>query len=194
MSFVIAAAYLLGSIPFAFLLARRWAAVDLRLVGSGNLGAANVVRISGVRAGVIVALADAAKGAASVLLAARLEGGTLAPALAGFAAIVGHVYPVWLRFRGGKGVATACGVFAVLTPAALVPAVGVFVAGAWSTRYISVGSVLASLALPLIAYALGSPESVVAAASAAAALIVFRHRSNLLRVKLGTERRIGVRT
>ena len=193
MSLVIATAYLLGSIPFAFLLARRWTAVDLRLVGSGNLGAANVVRTSGMRAGVIVALADVTKGAASVLLAARLEGGTLAPALAGCAAIVGHIYPVWLRFRGGKGVATACGVFAVLTPAALVPALGVFVAGAWVTRYISVGSVLASLTLAPLAYAFGSPAPVVAAATGASALIVFRHRSNLARVRLGTERRIGVR-
>src|SRR3954468_15398191 len=114
---VVAAAYLIGSIPFALILSRRWGA-DLRRVGSGNLGAANVMRASGVTAGVLVALLDMAKGAASVWLAARLSPGPALPAAAGVAAIVGHIYPVWLRFRGGKGVATACGVFSVLTPLA----------------------------------------------------------------------------
>ena len=136
-----------------------------------------------------VAILDVAKGAASVVLAERL-GGTGASAAAGVAAIVGHVYPVWLHFRGGKGVATACGVFSVLTPLAMAPVVGLFIATVWVTRYISLGSVLASIALPPIAYAMGSPAPVVAAASAACILIVFRHRSNLMRLKAGTERRI----
>ncbi len=108
---IIIVAYLIGSIPFALLLARRWGAADLRRVGSGNLGAANVMRASGVTAGVLVAALDMAKGAASVWLAARVSAGAALPAAAGLAAIVGHIYPVWLRFRGGKGVATACGVF-----------------------------------------------------------------------------------
>src|ERR1700730_13492137 len=94
------AAYLVGSIPFALILARRWGAADLRLVGSGNLGAANVMRASGVTAGGLVAVLDMAKGAASVWLAARLSPGPALPAAAGVAAIVGHIYPVWLRFRG----------------------------------------------------------------------------------------------
>ena len=112
----IVVAYLIGSVPFALLLARRWGAAICADVGSGNLGAANVFRVSGPTAGVLVALLDIAKGAASVLLAQRLTAAGAAPAAAGLAAIVGHVYPVWLRFRGGKGVATACGVFCVLTP------------------------------------------------------------------------------
>ena len=186
-------AYLLGSVPFALLIARRWGAPDLRHVGSGNLGATNVLRASGVTAGVLVALLDIAKGAASVVLAERLNGSSAASAVAGLAAIVGHVYPVWLRFRGGKGVATACGVFAALAPMAVPPAVLVFLISAWLTKYMSVGSVLASAALPPIAYALGSPSPIVAVAAAAATLIVFRHRSNLARVRHGTERRIGVR-
>ncbi len=186
-------AYLIGSVPFALLVAKGWGAPDLRRVGSGNLGAANVLRASGVKAGVLVAVLDMSKGAASVLLASRLDGAGTAPAVAGLAAIVGHIYPVWLRFRGGKGVATACGVFATLAPLAIPPALGVFVLGAWLTKYISVGSVLASAALPPIAYAMGTPLPIVVAAAAAAALIVFRHRSNLARVWLGTERRIGVR-
>jgi glycerol-3-phosphate acyltransferase PlsY len=193
MAIAIIAAYLIGSIPFALILARRWGASDLRLIGSGNLGAANVMRASGVTAGVIVALLDMAKGAASVWLAARLSAGPALPAAAGVAAIVGHIYPVWLRFRGGKGVATACGVFSVLTPLALPPALAIFAAVVWLTKYISLGSVLASLALPPLAYALGSPAPAVLAALAASIIIVFRHRSNVVRLRTGTERRIGVR-
>ncbi len=193
MSLIVVSAYLIGSVPFALILARRWGA-DLRQVGSGNLGAANVLRSSGVKAGVLVALLDMSKGAVSVALAQRLsQGAADATAAAGVAAIIGHIYPVWLGFRGGKGVAAACGVFAMLTPVAVVPALATFTAGIWVTRYISVGSVLASIVLPPVAYALGSPLSAVIAASVASVLIVFRHRSNILRVRQGTERRIGLR-
>jgi glycerol-3-phosphate acyltransferase PlsY len=185
-------AYAIGSIPFALLLTRTWGA-DLRRVGSGNLGASNVLRASGVTAGVLVALLDISKGAFSVMLARQLTDNPSAPAVAGFAAIVGHVYPAWLRFRGGKGVATACGVFSILTPVALGPALVVFVSAVWATKYISLGSVLATVALPPIAYATGSGPAVVLVACAAATLIVFRHRSNLTRVREGTERRIGAR-
>jgi acyl phosphate:glycerol-3-phosphate acyltransferase len=187
---VVLAAYLLGSIPFALILARRWGS-DLRAVGSGNLGATNVMRASGVRAGVLVAILDMTKGAASVWLAARISDGAPLPAAAGLAAIIGHIYPVWLRFRGGKGVATACGVFSLLTPLAVPPALAIFAAAVWLTKYISLGSVLASIALPPIAYALGSPAPAVIAAVAASAFIVFRHRSNLVRLFTGTERRVG---
>src|SRR4029077_6860005 len=114
-------------------------------------------------------------------------------AVAGVAAIVGHIYPVWLRFRGGKGVAAAGGVFSVLTPLALPPAAPGLAAAVWLTKYISLGSVLASLALPPLAYALGSPAPAVIAALGAAVIIVFRHRSNVVRLRTGTERRIGAR-
>lgn len=190
---IIIVAYLIGSIPFALLLARRFGEADLRRVGSGNLGAANVMRASGVTAGLLVAALDMTKGAASVWLAARGSAGAALPAAAGLAAIIGHIYPVWLRFRGGKGVATACGVFAVLTPLALPPALAVFVAVVWMTKYISLGSVVATIALPPLAYALGSPAPSVLAAFAAAIVIVFRHRSNVWRLRTGTERRLGVR-
>jgi len=190
---IIIVAYLIGSIPFALLLARRFGEADLRRVGSGNLGAANVMRASGVAAGLLVAALDMTKGAASVWLAARGSAGAALPAAAGLAAIIGHIYPVWLRFRGGKGVATACGVFAVLTPLALPPALAVFVAVVWMTQYISHGSVVATIALPPLAYALGSPAPSVLAAFAAAIVIVFRHRSNVWRLRTGTEPRLGVR-
>jgi len=193
MAAVILTGYLLGSIPFALIMARRWSATDLRHSGSGNLGAANVLRTSGVRAGVLVALLDMLKGAVSVILAERLSPSAAAPAVAGFAAIVGHIYPVWLRFRGGKGVATACGVFSILTPLAVPPALAVFIAAVWITKYISLGSVLASIVLPPLAYVAGGQVPAVAAAVAAASIIVFRHRSNVARLRAGTERRLGVR-
>jgi acyl phosphate:glycerol-3-phosphate acyltransferase len=187
MAFVIFAAYGIGSIPFALLLARRWGTADLRRVGSGNLGAANVMRSSGITAGLL----DIAKGAGSVMLAARLSSDATAPVAAGLAAIAGHVYPVWLRWRGGKGVATACGVFSVLAPLAIPPALAIFLVTASLTKYISLASVAATIALPPLAYATGSPLAAVVAASAAAALIVFRHRSNLARLRTGTEHRLN---
>lgn len=186
-------AYLIGSVPFALVVARSWGVADLRRVGSGNLGAANVLRASGVMAAATVLLLDIGKGAVSVALAQRFAGGGSAPAAAGVAAIVGHIYPVWLGFRGGKGVATACGVFSVLAPMAVLPSLVIFAAAVWISRYVSVGSALAAVALPPIAYATGSPAPVVAAALAAAALIVLRHRSNLARVRAGAEPRLGVR-
>jgi len=185
-------AYAIGSIPFALLIAHL-AGADLRRVGSGNLGATNVMRASGLRTGIVVALLDMAKGAASVAIAQKLTPEPAGPALAGFAAIVGHIYPIWVRFRGGKGVATACGVFSMLTPGAIGPAVAIFTTTVWLTRYVSAGSLLATLSLPPIAYVLGSTLSAVAVAATSAALIVFRHRSNIRRLQAGTEPRLGER-
>jgi glycerol-3-phosphate acyltransferase PlsY len=189
----ILAAYCIGSVPFALLLARCWGETDLRRIGSGNIGAANVMRSSGVTAGVLVALLDIAKGAASVVVASQFSDNPAVPAAAGFAAVVGHVYPVWLRCRGGKGVAAACGAFSVLAPAALPPAAMLFVVTVWATKYVSLGSIVASIALPPLAYSLGSAPPVVIAAVATTTLIVFRHRSNLARLLARTERRLGVR-
>ena len=189
----IAVGYLLGSVPFAFVFARRLRGIDIRLAGSGNVGAANVLRTSGVRAALAVMALDACKGAGSVLLVQRWAAGDAAPAAAGLAAIVGHIYPLWLRFRGGKGVATAAGVFSVLAPLAMLPVIGVFIGTVWATRFVSLGSIVATVALGPIAYAFDAPPWVVAAAACAAGVIVFRHRANLLRVWSGTERRIGHR-
>ena len=153
---VVSIGYLAGSIPFAFLAGRYFRGVDIRRIGSGNVGAANVLRSTGALTAVVVMLLDAAKGAGAVLFAQRLASGDAAPAAAGIAAVVGHVYPLWLRFRGGKGVATAAGAFAVLTPLALAPAAAIFVATVWATRFISLGSIVATLALGPIALALGA--------------------------------------
>ena len=184
--------YFAGSIPFAFLVARR-RGIDLRRSGSGNVGATNVLRTSGVPLAVTAMMLDAMKGAVAVLIAQRLTEGPATPVAAGLAAIVGHVYPVWLQFRGGKGVATAAGVFAVLTPLALAIAAVAFVLAAFVTRYISVGSVTAALTLAAAAVIDDPPNAVGAGAIVAALVIVHRHRANLARLVAGTEPRIGQR-
>jgi glycerol-3-phosphate acyltransferase PlsY len=188
----VAVGYLVGSIPFAFLLARR-RGVDLRHVGSGNVGAANVLRTSGVGAGVGAMLLDSVKGALAVLAAERLAVGPATPVAAGLASIIGHIYPVWLRFHGGKGVATAAGVFGVLTPTGLGAASVVFLAAVWITRYISVGSIAGAVTVAVVAAAGEAPGVVTLGAALAALVIIHRHRANLARVLAGTERRVGQR-
>ena len=185
--------YGLGSIPFALILARRFRGIDLRRSGSGNVGAANAFRTTGILLGVGALALDLGKGAATVLLVERLSAGTGAtmPTAAGLAAVTGHVYPVWLRFQGGKGVATACGVFAVLSPLATLCAGALFLVVTWWTRYVSIGSVVGTIALGPIAYGTDAPIEVVGGAACAAALVLTRHRANLLRVWAGAERRIG---
>jgi glycerol-3-phosphate acyltransferase PlsY len=184
--------YAVGSVPFAFLLARR-AGVDVRVAGSGNVGAANVLRTSGTSLGVTVLALDVSKGAATVLAAYAAAGTVSAMAAAGAAAVVGHIYPVWLRFHGGKGVAVAAGVFAILTPLATVAATAVFFSTVWLTRVISLGSLAATVTLPSVALAFGAPTSVLVAAVGVASLILFRHRANIRRIVSGTERRMGAR-
>lgn len=187
---VVLIGYLAGSVPFAFLLARR-AGVDVRIVGSGNVGAANVLRSTGTGRAMTVMALDVAKGAAAVACAHLANGGGTLAALTGAAAVVGHIYPVWLWFRGGKGVAVAAGAFAVLTPWATAVAALVFLVIVSATRYVSLGSIAATVTLPPVAWLFGAPLAVVAAAAGSAALILFRHRANLRRLYAGTERRLG---
>jgi glycerol-3-phosphate acyltransferase PlsY len=184
--------YLAGSVPFAYLLARR-VGIDVRTAGSGNVGAANVLRTTGAWRGVIVMALDVAKGALAVVLAQIAPGGASLAAMSGAAAVVGHIYPVWLRFHGGKGVAVAAGAFVVLAPLATAVAAALFLVIVWMTRYISLGSIAATVALPPAAWLFGSSRAVVGAAAATAALILFRHRANLRRLHAGTERRMGAR-
>lgn len=182
--------YLAGSVPFALLLARR-VGIDVRTAGSGNVGAANVLRTTGPWRGLSVMALDVTKGALAVVLA-QVTAGAAVAVMAGGAAIVGHIYPVWLRFVGGKGVACAAGVFLALAPAATAVAAAVFLLTAWMTRYVSLASTTATLSLPPAALLLGAPVPVVCAAAGTAALILFRHRANFRRLLAGTERRMGV--
>ena len=184
--------YLVGSVPFAFLLARR-RGIDLRRAGSGNVGAANVFRTSGAADAVTAFCLDAMKGALAVLIAQRVTTEPTAPVAAGFAAVIAHIHPIWLGFRGGKGVATAAGAFALLSPGAVVIAAAVFVAAVWMTRFVSVGSIAAAVTLAAATAAGDWPVSVVVGAGGTALIILYRHRGNLARVIAGTERRIGQR-
>lgn len=189
---VAAVAYLIGSIPFSFLVARAFGVHDVRRVGSGNVGATNVLRNAGKAAGALALLLDLGKGAAASALAGKLApGDDVLPAAAAVAAVVGHMFPVWLRFEGGKGVATGLGAFAPLAPRAALAALLAFAVVAAGTRYVSLGSVAGGAALAALAFALRGPDPVAIAAAFTFALVVFRHRSNLRRILGGTERRMG---
>jgi glycerol-3-phosphate acyltransferase PlsY len=183
--------YGLGSLPLGYLVASRMKGIDLRRVGSGNVGAANVYRTAGLAVAVLVVFVDVAKGASSVLFTARFAPGAAEPVAAGVAAILGHMYPVWLRFHGGKGVATACGVFWMLAPLATAISATLFVLTVWIWRYVSLGSIAATVALPTLAWFTDKSAPVVAGAAVAAVLIILRHRPNLERLQQGTERRLG---
>jgi glycerol-3-phosphate acyltransferase PlsY len=195
---LVGAAYAIGAAPLSWLVARR-RGVDLREAGSGNVGATNVWRTTGASAGLLALALDVAKGSAAVLLAQALSAGAAGStssalaAAAGVAAVVGHMHPVWLGFRGGKGVATGAGMFLVLAPGALAVAACVFVLTVAVTRYVSLGSTLAAVALVCAAAAGGASTTVVAGAAIVAMLVLARHRGNLTRLAAGTEPRIGVR-
>jgi acyl phosphate:glycerol-3-phosphate acyltransferase len=179
--------YAIGSVPIGFLVAQRTRGVDLRRAGSGNVGAANVYRTTSLGIAMAVMAADMAKGAAAVLIA----GGGVAGVVAGVAAVVGHVYPVWLGFHGGKGVATACGAFGVLSPWPAAIALAAFGMTVARTRFVSLGSVVATTLLPVAEWVTPGPRAVDIAATAVALLILFRHRGNIARLRSGTERALS---
>ena len=188
----IIAAYLLGSIPFSFVVARAFGVEDVRRVGSGNVGATNVLRSAGKVAGALALLLDAAKGAAASGLALWLVPEPAAvSAVAAVAAVLGHMYPVWLRFQGGKGVATGLGAFAPLALPAALGATVLFLVTLAGTRYVSLASMVAAVSLAALAWVLGAAPWVAGAATFTAALVVVRHRSNLRRLWTGSERRAG---
>ena len=189
---LVVVAYLLGSISFAVLLVRAKTGRDIRAEGSGNAGATNVLRSHGKRLALLVALLDVAKGIAAVLLMRLVTFDPRWAAAAGFAAILGHVFPVFYGFRGGKGVATAVGAFLALSPLALLATLVVFLVIVAATRYVSLGSVVAFALLPPIAGLLfHAPRAVVTAAGLTAVLILGKHLPNLKRLARGEERKLG---
>jgi acyl phosphate:glycerol-3-phosphate acyltransferase len=191
---LVGVAYLLGSISFAVLLVRLSTGKDIRTEGSGNAGATNVMRAHGKSLGLVVAALDIAKGAAAVLLVRAVTADSRYAAAAAFAAILGHVFPIFYGFRGGKGVATAVGAFLVLTPWATLVCVGIFVVIVAWTRYVSLGSVVAMALLPPVAGVLfHATRPIVMAAAGAAFLIVWKHRENLRRLARGEERKLGAK-
>ena len=194
----LAGSYLVGSIPTAYLVVRWLARVDVRTIGSGNVGATNVTRAAGLGPGVAVFLIDLGKGLAAVLVVARwlMAPEALTPAVrlgCGLAAVLGHVFPVFLRFQGGKGVATTIGVVLGTMPPVAGLCLAVWGAGFALSRYVSVGSLAAAVALPVAQLLLRYPLSEVLLGTALAALIIVRHRANIGRLVQGTEHRIGRR-
>ena len=186
-------AYLLGSLPFGLILAKLFGGRDVRKAGSGNIGATNVLRVVGPLAGILTLLLDAAKGWSAVSLAGRVtHEQTTDMVLAGFLAMIGHCFPVWLGFRGGKGVATAAGVFLALCPSAFLAALVLFIVVVSFWRYVSLASLAAAAALPLLVYLLWAPrfappESVTLGSLAIAALVIVQHRGNINRLARGEE-------
>lgn len=196
---VLAVSYLLGSIPFGILMAKLFGGGDVRKSGSGNIGATNVARVVGPVAGILTLLFDAAKGWLAVWLAGRsFHGVASVMVLAGLFAMMGHCFPVWLRFRGGKGVATAAGVFAALCPVAMLGGVILFllVVGFWG--YVSLASIAAAAGIPLLVYLLWAPRfapptSVTVGSLAIAVLVIFQHRANIGRLAKGEEPQFSLR-
>ena len=191
---LVVAGYLLGSLSFAFLLVRWKTGRDIRTEGSGNAGATNVLRSHGKALGITVGLLDVLKGSVAVLLVRLVTADPRYAAAAGFASVLGHVFPLYSGFRGGKGVATAVGAFLALAPWATLVCIAVFVLIVTITRYVSLGSVVSMVLLPPVAGLLfHASRPVVIAAAATAVLIVFKHVGNLKRLARGEERRLGRR-
>ncbi len=185
-------AYVIGSIPFGLLVGRFWAGIDVRQYGSGNIGTSNVMRTLGTVPAVLVLALDAAKGMIPVLIAREWWGPSVG-LLVGLAAIVGHNWPIFLRFRGGRGIATSLGVLL-----GLVPGIAFTLAVIWAlvvviTRYISVGSLVVSVLLPFVLVYTGQPLPVVVGGFAMAVFSVYRHWPNIQRLRRGTEYRVGER-
>lgn len=197
---IAALSYLLGSIPFGYLLVRIFRGEDVRQSGSRNIGATNVSRKSPVL-GVLTLLLDALKGTTAVVLTFRLVNGPSPKALqmmslAAFFVVVGHVFPVWLKFRGGKGVATGLGAFIVLAPKAVLVAAGIFIVVVMIFRYISLGSILAVASFPLLVHVFdysGNSPVALAVMSVTSLLIIARHHENIGRLLAGSENRLGAK-
>jgi acyl phosphate:glycerol-3-phosphate acyltransferase len=193
-----AVGYLLGSIPFGFLMVRIFKGEDVRASGSGNIGATNVARTSPAL-GIATLLLDAAKGLAAVLAARMLFAGPhqrLLMTTAAFFAVLGHLFPVWLKFRGGKGVATSLGAFILLTPKSILCMVGLFLIIAIAFRYVSLGSVAVAAAFPMLAWTLheyaDSRQLILIAL--VSALVIWKHRQNIGRLAAGTESKFGAKS
>lgn len=195
-------AYLLGSVPFGFLIVKLKSGSDIRQTGSGGTGATNVTRKAGKSAGIITLILDALKGTAAVLVARWLtgeQGTSWVVTGAAVLAVAGHCFPIWLKFKAGKGVATGLGVFLAIVPWAVLAAFVVFALIFWRTRFVSLGSVTAAAVVPLwtwIQHAMISPVAdfipIMAALCTASAIIIAKHHENIQRLLAGNENKFGV--
>jgi glycerol-3-phosphate acyltransferase PlsY len=191
--------YLLGSIPFGYL-AGRLIGIDIRQAGSGNVGATNVVRVLGKRYGYPVFALDVLKGFGAVKISMLIAAGWLSEwnspeifgILAGVSSVLGHLYPPWLKFKGGKGVATSAGALLALTPIATLVGVGIWIVVFWLTRYVSLASITAAVVLPIVILVVSEDQNkkpLIYSSACVATIVVWRHRSNLSRLIRGTESR-----
>ena len=190
---LICAAYLIGAIPTGLLLTRLLGGEDIRKAGSGNIGATNVYRVAGRKLGLITLLGDCLKGVIPVVVAQQLfhiSGGSLA--LVAMAAFIGHCFPVYLGFKGGKGVATALGIFLVLSPLSILGALIVFILILWKWRYISLASISAAAIIPFLVLAVSQSFSLFGATLVIALLVIWRHRANIERLRSGTENKFNL--
>lgn len=182
--------YLMGSVPVGFILGSR-SGIDVRAVGSGNVGATNVARVVGKRQGILTLIADTAKGFLPVILAMQFGASLAATVLVGAAAFLGHLYPIFLKFKGGKGVATALGVLLAVAPMATLMLVALFAVTVLASRIVSLSSILTAVAAPIIFWLFSYPPLVVGIAAFIALAITYRHRSNIRRMMNGSEPRFG---
>lgn len=185
------AAYLLGSVPFALVVARVMGESDPRTVGSGNIGATNMLRTSGKKAGAVTLCCDLLKGFLPTVLAYGAFESPWGVVMVGLAAYLGHLFPLYLKFKGGKGIATGAGVFLAVSPLVLFFAMAVFVATVWWSRFVGLGSVAAAIVLPVASLLTGQPGPFVVLALAICGLSVWKHRSNLRNIMEGTEPKLG---
>lgn len=184
------AAYLIGAIPTGVVLTRLFGSADIRNAGSGNIGATNVYRVAGKKLGILTLLGDALKGAVPVLIAWKLMGFyETQVGIVAVAAFIGHCYPIYLGFKGGKGVATALGIFLVLSPVAVLGAFVIFALLLWKWRYVSLGSISAAAAIPLLVFITGGSLTLVLTTLFISLVVILRHYQNIQRLLNGSENR-----
>ncbi len=190
---LIVASYLIGAIPTGVILTRLVGGEDIRNAGSGNIGATNVYRVAGRKLGIITLIGDCLKGVLPLLLASQLFGVSInGIALVALAAFIGHCYPVYLSFKGGKGVATALGIFLVLSPWSVLCLLVVFVLVLWQWRYISLASIFAATTVPLLVFWFEGSVALFVATSLIAIIIIWKHRANIERLRSGTENKFNL--
>ena len=188
---IVALAYLVGSIPFGLILSKVFASTDIRKAGSGNIGATNVYRVLGKTLGGLTLVFDILKGAIFVILAEVVTHSEIWASLAGLAAFLGHLYPIYLKFRGGKGVATSVGIFLFLAPYALLVDIVIFLLVVYQTRYVSLGSIIAAALLPVILLVFSYSYVYVILAVIMGGFIILRHRDNIQKLRQGRETKFG---
>ena len=188
--FFVLIAYFLGAVPIGLLIAKIYGHPDIRREGSGNIGATNVARVVGKKQGLITLIGDISKGAVPVLLAMWLIGTDTWIALIGFFSFLGHIFPIYLKFRGGKGVATATGVFFAISPLAVIFDLLIFLFVVWRFRYVSLGSLSAAFAMPFLLFIISGKKAYISLSILMAILIFYRHKENIGRLLKGEENRL----